>query len=216
MRRAASDAGRRAPAAGLTLVELLVAVAIFGVLSGIAYRSLNVVLDSRGRVDLENRKWRGLAALFARLEQDVAAAAPRPIRDAGDLVAPALVGSAAAVRPNDGAIVLTRTAAQPEPAAAEPPRRLGYRLRGGVIELLTWSTLDQAPRSEPAVVAVLREVAALELRYLDRRGQWHSSWPPPGIAAAHTAVPAAVEVGVTLASGERVTRLFPTFTRLPQ
>lgn len=202
--------------AGFTLVELLVAVTIFGVLSGIAYRSLAVVLDSRGRIEQENRKWRGLAMLFARLEQDVAAVAPRPIRDASDLVGPAFVGSAAAVRRNDGAIMLTRTALAPEPGAAEPPRRLGYRLRGGVVELLTWNVLDQAPRSEPAVAAVLRDVTAFDLRYLDRRGQWHPSWPPPGIAAAQTAIPAAVEVAVTLASGERVARLFPTSTRLPQ
>jgi len=202
--------------AGLTLVELLVAVAIFGVLSGIAYRSLTVVLDSRGRIEQENRKWRGLALFFARLEQDVAAAAPRPIRDAGDLVGPAFVGNALAARPSDGALTLTRTAAAPEPGAVEPPRRLGYRLRRGVVELLTWNVLDQAPRSEPAVVAVLRDVTALDLRYLDRGGQWHPSWPPPGLAAAETAIPVAVEVAVALASGERVTRLFPTFTRPPQ
>src|SRR3989304_842571 len=83
MRRAASDASLRGKAAGFTLVELLVAIAIFGVLSGIAYRSLAVVLDSRGRIEQENRKWRGLAMLFARLEQDVAAGAPRPIRGTG-------------------------------------------------------------------------------------------------------------------------------------
>jgi general secretion pathway protein J len=215
MRRAASDAGRRAPAAGLTLVELLVAVAIFGVLSGIAYRSLNVVLDSRGRVDLENRKWRGLAALFARLEQDVAAAAPRPIRDAGDLVGPAFAGTPVA-RANDGTLVLTRTGFAPEPGTAEPPRRVGYRLRGGAVELLTWNALDQAPRSAPSVAVVLHGVTAFELRYLDRRGQWHAGWPPPGTPAHETAIPAAVEATVTLASGERVTRFFPTFARLPQ
>jgi general secretion pathway protein J len=224
MPRGPSDVrtARRAPlaapfekGAGFTLVELLVAVTIFGVLCGIAYRSLAVVLDSRGRIEQENRKWRGLAALFTRLEQDVATVAPRPIRDAGDLVAPAFVGGAAARR-NDGAIMLTRTALALEPGIAEPPRRLGYRLRGGVVELLTWSVLDQAPRSEPAVAAVLRDVTAFDLRYLDRRGQWHASWPPPGTAAGETALPTAVEVGVTLASGERVTRLFPTSTRVPQ
>ena len=81
-------------ARGLTLVELLVAVAIFGILSAFAYRALTVVLDSRGRIEQENRKWRELALFFARLEQDVATAVPRPVRDPGDVLSPALAGSA--------------------------------------------------------------------------------------------------------------------------
>lgn len=215
MQRARNDASRAGSAAGFTLIELLVAVTIFGVLSGMAYRSLTVVLESRGRIGEENRKWRDLAQLFARLEHDVAAAAPRPIRDAGDRLGPAFVG-APAPRGNEGAIMLTRTGLAAEPGTPATPQRLGYRLRGGAVERLTWDTLDQGPRSEPAVAAVLRDATALELRYLDRRGQWHASWPPAGSAAAETAIPAAVEVAVALASGERVTRLFPTSPRPPQ
>ena len=45
--------------------------------------------------------------------------------------------------------MLTRTALVPEPGAIEAPRRLDYRFRGGVVELLTWSVLDQGPHSEP-------------------------------------------------------------------
>jgi general secretion pathway protein J len=201
---------------GLTLVELLVAVAIFGILSAFAYRALTVVLDSRGRIEQENRKWRGLALFFARLEQDVATAVPRPVRDPGDLLSPALAGSATGVRINEGALMLTRTAAAPEPGALEAPRRLGYRLRGTVVELLTWSVLDQGPRTEPRVVAVLDGVKALDLRYLDARGQWYLAWPPPLAAAAPAALPVAVEVRLELVSGERIVRLLPTAARTRQ
>ncbi len=201
---------------GVTLIELLVAVAIFGILSAFAYRALTVVLESRGRIEQENRKWRGLALFFARLEQDVASAVPRPVRDAGDVLSPALAGSAAGVRINEGALMLTRTALAPEPGAVEAPRRLGYRLRGSVVELLTWTALDQGPRSEPRVVAVLDGVKALDLRYLDARAQWHVSWPPPLAAAAPAALPAAVEVRLELVSGERITRLLPTAARTRQ
>ncbi len=201
---------------GLTLIELLVAVAIFGILSAFAYRALTVVLESRSRIEQENRKWRALALFFARFEQDVATAVPRPVRDPGDVLSPALAGSATGVRINEGALMLTRTALAPEPGAVEAPRRLGYRLRGTVVELLTWSVLDQGPRTEPRVVAVLDGVKAMELRYLDLRGQWHLLWPPVQAATAQVALPAAVEVRLELVSGERITRLLPTAARTKQ
>src|SRR5262249_60330895 len=96
-----------------------------------------------------------------------------------------------------------------------PPQRLGYRLRGGGVELLPWNVLDQGPRSEPAVVAVLRDVRAMDLRYLDRRGQWYPAWPPAGTSGGPTAIPAAVETTITLASGERIGPPFPPPPWLP-
>lgn len=201
---------------GLTLIELLVAITIFAVLSGVAYRALTVVLDSRARIEQENRKWRDLALFFARLEQDVAAVAPRPIRDTGNAIAPAFVGKPASTDPNQATLTLTRTALVAEPGSVEPPRRLGYRLRGGDVELLTWSALDQSPSDVPRVVAVLHAVQQLDLRYLDSRGQWYETWPPPGTPAAPTAVPTGVQVSLSLASGERITRLLPTAARSMQ
>jgi general secretion pathway protein J len=199
-------------ARGLTLVELLVAIAIFGVLSAFAYRALTVVLDSRNRIEQEDRKWRELALFFTRLEQDLTAAAPRPIRAANGSLAPALVGQPAPQHATDGVVMLTRTGLAPAPGAIDPPRRIGYRLRGGAVELLSWNGLDQAPRGEPRATPVLRDVAALSLRYLDRGGSWHLAWPPAG-ATEPEEVPVGVEVGLTLASGERITRLLPTAVR---
>jgi general secretion pathway protein J len=207
---------RAAGTAGFTLIELLVALVVFAVLSGLAYRSLAVVLDSRGHIDRENRKWREVALFLSRLEQDVATTVPRPVRDAGDTIAPAVAGTPVPARAHEGLLVLTRTAFAADPGVAEPPRRLGYRMRGNTVELLAWTVLDQGPRTEPAVVAALRDVKNMQVRFLDRRGQWHLQWPPAGASAPQKAVPAAIEVALTLTSGERVVRLMPTATRHPQ
>jgi general secretion pathway protein J len=200
---------------GVTLIELLVAIAIFGLLSAMAYRALTVVLESRGRMEQENNKWRGIGQFFARLEQDIAAAAPRPVRDRGNRRVPAFVGNAAAVGTTEAALLLTRTGYSPDPETPAPPRRIGYRLRDGVIEMLAWDVLDQGPRSEPIVIPLLREVHSMELRYLDARGQWLAAWPSAASAIeAQTAIPVGVEIAITLGSGERMTRLFATTVRL--
>ncbi|HSD43213.1 MAG TPA: type II secretion system minor pseudopilin GspJ [Burkholderiales bacterium] len=206
----------RRSATGFTLIELLFAIVIFAVLSGIAYRALSVVLDSRRHIDRENHKWHEVALFLARLEQDVATAVPRPVPDAGDSIAPAVAGTPVPTRMQEGQLVLTRTALAADPRAAESPRRLGYRLRGDAVELIAWTVLDQGPRTEPTVVAALRAVKQMEIRFLDRRGQWHAQWPPTGTSAPQKAVPAGVEVALTLTSGERVVRLMPTTTRQPQ
>jgi general secretion pathway protein J len=201
---------------GFTLIELLVAVAIFGVLSGMAYRVLMVVLDGRDRIELETRKWRELSLFFTRLEQDVTAIAPRPVRDSQGTRLPAVVGNSKSAAGNDAVLILTRTGFATEPGGVAPPQRLGYRLRAGVVELLSWNGLDQGSQTAPRVSALLREITAMELRYLDRRGQWSLSWPRAEASAAMTAIPAGIEVSLTLASGQRVTRLLPTAARLPE
>ncbi len=199
-------------ARGLPLVELLVAVAMFAILSAFAYRALAVVFESRSRIEQENRKWRQLALFFARLEEDVAAPVPRAVRGAGDALSPASAESAAVVRINESAQMMTRTGLAPEAGAVAPPRRHGYRLRGTVVDLLTW--VDRGPRLEPRVLAVLDGVKAMDFRYLDIRGQWHPDWPLPLDSAAQAALPAGVEVTLELVSGERITRVLPTAARI--
>ena len=200
---------------GFTLVELLVAVAIFGILSAMAYRALTVVLESRGRIEQENRKWREVALLLLRMEQDIAAVAPRPVRSAGNLLTPAFVGQVSAPAA-EGAVMLTRTALADAPGGVEPPRRVGYRLREGTVELLTWGDLDQGPRSEPRIIVALRDVKALDLRYVDQRGSGTRIGHRRRVKQPRRGSPSGVEASITLASGERVVRLFPTATRSPE
>jgi hypothetical protein len=86
-------------------------------------------------------------------------------------------------------------------------------LRGSAVELLSWSGLDQGPRGEPRPTVVLRDVAALSLNYVDRSGARHAVWPPADASDGDVEIPAGVEVGLTLSSGERITRLLPTAVR---
>lgn len=185
---------------GMTLVELIVAVALLALLSVMAYRGLDSMMRSNDRTLAETERWRATTQLLERFAADVSQPARRPIRGAAGDLLPAWWGHAL-----------------PEPAGGEsqlefsrksPPgqdeSRLGYRLRGGNVELLVWRVLDRAPGSKAEVYKLLTNVSALRFRHLDERGVWQDEWPQSDAEP----LPRAVAVELTLADGPTVTRIF--------
>jgi general secretion pathway protein J len=191
-------------AVGFTLIELLVALAIFAILTGFAYRGLAAMLDSRVALERESRKWRDVSLFVGRLERDLSAALSRGVTGASNTPLAPLSSVVESTASPEG-IALTRSGSPIQENALAAPQRVGYRLREGAIERLAWAGVDAAPREEPTAVTVLQAVSALGFRFLDARGEWRSSWGLPG--SAETTLPAAVEVTLQLASGEKIVRL---------
>ncbi len=191
-------------AKGFTLVELLVSLAIFAILSGFAYRALNTMLESREALEQESRKWRDVTVFIGRVERDLGAVLTkrRSVSASGAMLAP--VSSVLDTGAADMGLALTRSGSVIQESALAAPQRIAYRLKGAQVERLTWASVDAAPRDEPAPVAVLGGVRALEFRFLDPQGQWRNTWGLPGSADP---APAAVEMRLDLASGERIVRL---------
>jgi general secretion pathway protein J len=194
---------------GFTLIEILIAISIFAIMSAFAYRALSSILNARERVAQENQKWREVSTFFARLEADLANAVPRDIRNSNNLVAAPFVGNATFANDSEGQLMFTRMGLPGASGTLAAPQRLGYRVKQGNIEELVWPVLDQGPRTLPAVYALLGGVNSLALRYMDRNKAWQGSWPPPlnNATTAAQAIPIAVEVALTLDSGETITRL---------
>lgn len=190
---------------GFTLVEMLVALTIFALMSILAYRGLDAVLETRAHLTEDNRRWRDIALTLAQLEQDLGMAVNRPVRDSGGLEVPALVGDPQAIGANAAQLAVSRMGMAWQTGVPADVQRHGYRLNNGTLEQLVWPVLDQAPHSVPEVHALLEGVRRFELRYLDGAGNWQPRWPLPGVAAV---LPAAVEVVVELEPGGSVTRVF--------
>jgi general secretion pathway protein J len=191
-------------AVGFTLVELLVALAIFAIIAGFAYRGLDAMLQSRVALEKESRKWRDTATFVGRIERDLSAVIDRNVvGESGTLLA-SLSSMIESTGSGEG-LALTRSGSPLQQNALAAPQRVAYRLRDGAIERLSWNGLDAAPREEPTAVAVLKSVRAFDLRFLDPNGEWQATWGLPGNPDAK--LPAAVEVTLQLASGERIVRL---------
>jgi general secretion pathway protein J len=191
---------------GFTLIELLVALVILTLLSVAGYRGLDAVLQTRERVAVETRKWQHLAFFFARLNQDIAQAVQRSVRDEdGTIVRAAWLGNPVAVGENDAELIFTRAGIPDQGLALQAPQRIGYRLEQGTIVMLRWPALDSPPRVKPVRYPVLEGVREFRLRYLDRDGIWQLQWLYPTDLSK---LPVAVEVSLTLASGEVINRIF--------
>src|SRR5581483_2743243 len=73
---------------GFTLVEVLVAISILGVVAAISYTGLSRALDAQQRINGERVFWKNLSLTFVRMEDDLAQACPRAIRDASGEYSP--------------------------------------------------------------------------------------------------------------------------------
>jgi len=190
---------------GFTLIEMLVALVILAMLSTAGYRGLNAMIQTREHLATETRRWQHLSQFFARMEQDVAQAVRRPVRDREGKTIDTWIGHEAKGGEEDAELTFTRSGI-PEPGSTQfSPQRIAYRYEHESIVLLHWKSLDLAPKSVAVRYPLLESVREFKLRYMDSVGNWYPQWPISNIGLD---LPAATEVSVTLTSGEKITRIF--------
>ena len=184
---------------GFTLVEMLIALAIFGMITaaGVALLTLTVrtqetserLLDAIGAV-------RRTGAL---LTADLSQAAPRVRRDGEGRPRPAFAGG-------DGGeellLAFVRRGFEDESGVRSSLQRVEYRLRGGRLERWRFGAVDGEGR--PEAMKLLDGVERVRLRYRDREGNWRDRWDPTDSAQ----LPAAVELVSDGAGQGAVRQLF--------
>ena len=198
-----------------TLVELLVAMAIFSIMALMSYRTLDSVFQTRQHLSSESARLRDLALLFARLDDDFAALLDRPARNADNLLDDALRLNALLPGADDATLVFTRSGFAGGSGQSAAPQRVGYRVKEGGLELVLWPSLDSAPRTVPRAYPALTGVREAKWRAMDGGANWQNVWrsTPVGASSANPVIapsllPAALELSVTLSSGETFTRVF--------
>ena len=188
---------------GFTLIELLVALVVLTFIAIAGYNSLNAVVQTRDRVAQETRKWQHLTYFFSRLEQDVAQAVYRPVRGTDGFIQAEWIGRTVTLRDE---AQLTFTRASMADATLQVPQRIGYHLEKNTIQLLRWPFPDQAPNTRPIIYPLLEGVSDFHLQYLSADRIWHRQWPVAN--GRNEKLPMAVEVQLTLVSGEKIIRVF--------
>lgn len=180
---------------GFTLVEMLVALLIFGMIAaagvGLLRFSVDAQAATKARLDMMASE-RRVEALIA---SDAAQAVPRLSRnEAGDAVQ--------AFDGGPGGFALIRAGVDPLEDATRPSlQKVAYAVEGGRLTRQTWPMLDGARPNPPATL--IDRVAAVTLRYRSKDG-WRDVWDPirPDL------MPRAVEMIVRPVQGPEMRYLF--------
>ena len=187
---------------GFTLIELMVALAIFAMVSVVSFSGIMLMIDNRDRVTAHAERLADIQTALTLLQRDLQQAAARPIRDPfGDPRAAMLAEDLADLE-------FTRSGhSNPLGIRRSELQRVAYRIEEGALQRLSWSVLDQQPEPPRQDRVLLERIEDIELRFMDDDTQWLQIWPPAGAETATALLPRAVEVTLTLEDLDTITRV---------
>mgnify|MGYP005753777689 CR=1 FL=1 len=162
---------------GFTLLEVMVAVAIFAVVAALAWGGLDTLARSRHALDAESARLAALQRAVAMFERDLRQAAARPVRDGFGQTRPALLAG------GDG-IELSRFVGQGGWVGPAPQvERIDWQCRDGRLLRARWPALDRTPATRPETEALLDGIDDCRWRFVDD-GAVIAVWPPQEADAA--------------------------------
>jgi len=174
--------------AGLTLIELLVAISILSFIAILGWRGLDSIVRARAAITSDLEQTRGMQITFAQLQSDCA-----------NLASPTLLPERMPILVEDGRLSLVRTV-----FADDHPTRLQvvtYRIKDGTLTRLElaatrdlsmidalWKTAADAQDGTPAIT-LLSGVSDLNMRlWIDRETSWRTGTEVAQLATVMTSV----------------------------
>ncbi|HET9447445.1 MAG TPA: type II secretion system minor pseudopilin GspJ [Steroidobacteraceae bacterium] len=192
---------------GFTLLEVLVAVVVFGIISVLAYGGYNQLTQQSDIVERSSGRTRAIQSTMHRMAEDFAMLEPRPIREPlGESLEPALRSAGGL----DTLADLTRSGwTNPAGISRSTLQRVTYRLEDNRLRRAYWNALDRTLTAEPTSAVLLDKVRAVSLRFMDLNQTWHEQWPPLGYSGADAPPlrPIAVEITLELEDWGKLVRL---------
>lgn len=161
--------------AGFTLLELLVAVAIFAIVGTMALTGYTQLQRQSEYVQQRLERTTEVQRAVQLLAQDIEQVEPRPIREPlGETQLPALASGVSV----EYRLQLTRAGWSNTAGLQRPTmQRVGYRLDGTDLWRDHWPVLDRTLTVEPIRQKVLTNVTSITFRFMDGGRNWLDHWP---------------------------------------
>lgn len=171
---------------GFTLLELLVAMVIFSLMSVMAYGGLSNVITGNDVIATQEKRLKELQRTMMFFERDIRQLVPRPRSTGFNQSDKAFEYGL----DSDGLMEFTR-AGNPNPVAIARSslQRVRYDLEDNILTRKSWALVDHIDL-EPTSMNLLKDVESVELRLLDNNREWQINWKEQKF------IPLAVEITI--------------------
>ena len=184
---------------GVTLLELLVVITVFSIMSAAAYSSLQSSLKAEENFGAAMNELEAVQMSLTLFERDIMQLSPRTVRDAYGDDQPALVLS------NGRELIFTRGGnfSSLKLDRAELTR-VAWSVRENQLIRSNWRRLDSTQRERPLSASLLGNVTGLRIRVLGQDNIWRQDWP-----ISKGGQPRALEITLELEDWGEIRRLLP-------
>ena len=197
---------------GFTLLELLVAMAVFAVMAAMAYSGLDQVNRTRAATEQSADQLVELQRAFLFMARDVQQVVDRPIRNELGESVPAFVGDAQSTN----VLEMTRSGwrnPMPNVIHRSSLQRVAWGIEDDNLVRVYWNTLDRALDTTAVKQIMLHGVKRVEVRFLAKDNSWKDTWPPSTLSSdpkvpPDLSPPRAVEITLDSKDFGSIQRLF--------
>ncbi|MCW8407697.1 GspJ family T2SS minor pseudopilin variant LspJ [Legionella sp. PATHC035] len=190
---------------GFTLIEILIALAVFAILATITSSVLYNAFTTRARVNEQSERLNELQLAISLIQQDTSQIVERPIRSNDMQLAPAFVGQTHSLEfTRDGDV---------NPGSLEKRstlKRVAYLCQQGTLIRRTWSTLDRMNQDIYEDKPLLNRLSNCHFGYLNQNLQVLPEWREQAVALNQRKepFPKAIQVNMTLQDQGEINLLF--------
>ncbi len=191
-------------ARGFTLLEMLIALAVFAVLGLMSSQMVNRVLDVHNVAIGRGERLGEVQRALMLMQRDVLEIAPRSVRDEmGDALPVLRLGG-------DIGIELTHEGwRNPLGQRRSDLQRVAYVAHDETLYRYYWNVLDRAEDTKPVVQELLHDVSDFAIAAIDASGNEHAYWPLVGDSGSDPATKlAGVQVRMTVKPFGEITRVW--------
>lgn len=164
---------------GFTLLEVLIAIAIFSIISLSSFTIFDTVLTGDANAKIRSARQNELQRAFLIIERDITQISRRTVRLNGEAPLSRLIQSADDSFASDEQAIAFVRSGWTNPGLLLPRsdmQAVAYRLTENTLERLHFNFVDAVVGEEPKVRPLIKDVTRLTFSYYDGK-KWQETWP---------------------------------------